>query len=116
MRSEIDRADRRVEQREHRGLERPASPAMVITERLCDASEEKSSRRAPGTRRTAAAIAATISARRPSLMFGMHSMIATGHNVRPAFAGFVVVKTANSLTDRDFCPIIAPAYSRHPID
>ena len=51
-----------------------ASPASVKTDRLCDGSEEWSSRRTPGIARTAAAIAAMTSGRRPSLTFGMHSI------------------------------------------
>ena len=54
-----------------------ASPTSVKTERLCEASDEWSSSRTPDTARMAAAIASTTSGRRPSLTFGMHSMI--GH-------------------------------------
>jgi len=52
----------------------PLSPANVKTDRLCEASEEESRRRTPATARIASAIAATIPGRRPSLMFGTHSM------------------------------------------
>ena len=62
---------------------RAASPAIVNTDRLCDASDEWSSRRTPGTPRIAAAIASTTSGRRPSLTLGMLSMIDMGTCIIP---------------------------------
>ena len=44
-------------------------------DRRVDEREETSSRRAPGTPRTAAAMASTAAASRPSETFGTHSMI-----------------------------------------
>ena len=50
------------------------SPASVMTDRLCDASDDRSSSRAPGTRSIACTIRSTTSVRRPSLTLGTHSM------------------------------------------
>src|SRR5690349_2726460 len=47
----------------------------VITERLCDASEETSSTETPSTAAIASRMAETISGRRPSEKFGTHSTI-----------------------------------------
>ena len=69
---------RRVEQREDTAARTDAgAPANVNTVRLCAASGLTSSRRAP-VDRMAAAQASSTSLRRPSLMFGMHSMSAMG--------------------------------------
>src|SRR6185369_9454672 len=50
------------------------SPTRVNTDRLCEGSDEWSSRRTPGMRPTASTIPAMTSERRPSLTFGTHSM------------------------------------------
>ena len=56
--AQIDVGDGALEQRQHRRARSPAaSPASVNTDRLCDGSDEWSSRRTPGTARIAAAIA-----------------------------------------------------------
>src|SRR5260370_23951875 len=52
-----------------------ASPTIVNTDRLCDASDEWSSSRTPATPLIASTIAAMTWGRRPSLTLGMHSMI-----------------------------------------
>ena len=51
------------------------SPTSVITDRLCEPSDEWSSTRTPGVAPTAATIRSTTSGRRPSLMLGIDSMI-----------------------------------------
>jgi hypothetical protein len=61
-------------------------------------------------------IVATTSGRRPSLMFGTHSMIAIADTMVAVSARRDAAGCANSLTDRGFCSIIAAAFSRHPID
>ena len=52
-----------------------ASPTIVKTDRLWDESDEKSSSRTPGVSRIAAAIRWITSGRRPSLTFGIDSII-----------------------------------------
>ena len=56
MRPQVDGGDRALEERQHGLLDAAASPAIVKTDRLCDASEEKSSRRTPGIARIASAM------------------------------------------------------------
>src|SRR4029079_14194752 len=50
------------------------SPAIVKTDRLWEGSAEWFSIRTPGTARASPASISTIAGRRPSLMFGTHSM------------------------------------------
>ena len=62
VRAQIDVGDRALEQRQRSRASTPAaSPTSVKTDRLCDASDEWSSSRTPGTARMASAIAATTS-------------------------------------------------------
>jgi hypothetical protein len=49
-------------------------PAIVNTDRLWDGSAEESRSRTPGTERASIARASITDARRPSLMFGTHSI------------------------------------------
>ena len=74
MRAEIDFRDGDLEERQDRLLSAAGSPASVMTDRLCDASDDRSSSRAPGTRSIAFTIRSTTSVRRPSLTFGTDSI------------------------------------------
>ena len=69
------RATASLEHREDGGLERRRVAGEREDRRLCDASDEWSSSRTPGTARMRDGDRVDDSARRPSLTLGMHSMI-----------------------------------------
>ncbi len=86
-----------------------ASPTIVSTERLCDASDERSSRRTPGVLRTAATSCSTTSGRRPSLRLGTDSMMAIGdfyHVAALTFTSLLVARLTACRGDQILC---APA-------
>ena len=115
MRSQIDQADRGVEQREHGGFERTGIAGhgddRAVMGRIGGEIQQARTGHTSNGRRDCGNDfgAASLADVRDAFDDRHGTMVA-------AFARWFRETSANSLTDRDFCPIIAPAYSRHPID